>query len=287
MIDPSDPASAALLAQLEGQARRLETPFPEPFGDGRMVWRVWGEPVPGRLPIVLFHGGFGSWRHWVRNVVPLSETRQVFAADLPGLGDSGTPPAGYDGLSIAAIARGGLDAAVPGPFHLACFSFGAAIGGLAAAEMGERVRSFTGVGAAGFGPRERVTEGMIRITPDMPDDETRAAARNNMRILMLSTDEAVDELAVHIQIENTRLARLRSRPISLTTALLDSLPRLSGLVSIIWGAEDMTAEGMLPTRNASILEARPDAQIHVIDGAGHWVQYQAADRVNAILGALD
>ncbi len=286
MTDLSSLSPAALLARLEGQARRIETPFPSSFGPGHMVWRVWGQPNPDRLPLVLFHGGFGSWRHWVRNVEALSVGRQVFAADLPGLGDSTTPPPGYDGQSLAAIVRHGLDAAVPGPFDLACFSFGAAIGGFAAAEIGERVRSFVGVGAAGFGPRERVTEGMIRITPDMSDEETWRAARNNMRILMLSTDEAVDDLAVHIQVENTRRARLRSRPISLTTILLESLPKLSGQVSMVWGADDITAAGMLAARNEAILAANPDARIHMIEAVGHWVQYEAADRVNRILEAL-
>jgi 2-hydroxy-6-oxonona-2,4-dienedioate hydrolase len=48
---------------------------------------------PGLPPVVLFHGGSGSWTHWVRNIQPLvAAGRQVIAADLPGFGDSASPP---------------------------------------------------------------------------------------------------------------------------------------------------------------------------------------------------
>jgi hypothetical protein len=51
------------IAQVEGvaaEARMFETPC----GDGDMVWHVWGDGPP----LVLFHGGYGSWTHWIRKV---------------------------------------------------------------------------------------------------------------------------------------------------------------------------------------------------------------------------
>ena len=62
-----------------------------PMGNGgTMMWHVWGE-APGKPTLLLFHGGSGSWIHWIRNVLPLSQAYQVYAADLPGLGDSDPP----------------------------------------------------------------------------------------------------------------------------------------------------------------------------------------------------
>ena len=49
---------------------------------GKMVWRVWGE---GGAPLVLLHGGSGSWMHWIRNVEDLSRDFMVLVPDLPGL----------------------------------------------------------------------------------------------------------------------------------------------------------------------------------------------------------
>ncbi|HEX4114045.1 MAG TPA: hypothetical protein VH020_16050, partial [Stellaceae bacterium] len=50
------------IAALDRVARHRETPC----GDGTMVWREWGEGVP----VVLLHGGYGSWQHWLRNIAP-------------------------------------------------------------------------------------------------------------------------------------------------------------------------------------------------------------------------
>ena len=56
-------------------------------GGGRQMWHVWGEGS-GKPALLLFHGGSGSWIHWIRNVQPLSQHFTVYAADMPGLGDS-------------------------------------------------------------------------------------------------------------------------------------------------------------------------------------------------------
>ena len=72
MTDP-----LAEVTRWDGTAERFETPC----GDGRMVWRSWGS---GR-PILLLHGGAGSWRHWIRTLPALSH-RRVLAPDTPGLG---------------------------------------------------------------------------------------------------------------------------------------------------------------------------------------------------------
>ena len=77
-------AAVAEVAAWDARARRHETPC----GNGRMVWRQWGEG----LPVVIMHGGAGAWQHWIRNLEPLLQTgRSVWAPDLPGLGDSDLP----------------------------------------------------------------------------------------------------------------------------------------------------------------------------------------------------
>ena len=43
-------------------------------------------------PLILFHGGMGSWTHWVRNIPALRERFTVYAPDLPGCGDSISVP---------------------------------------------------------------------------------------------------------------------------------------------------------------------------------------------------
>ena len=91
----------ALVEGIAAEADRVETSC----GDGRMVWRLWGSGPP----LVLLHGGYGSWMHWIRNVLPLSRRFRVIAPDLPGLGKSATPPEPWTAAGFAAIIVQGLD----------------------------------------------------------------------------------------------------------------------------------------------------------------------------------
>ncbi|WP_226886443.1 alpha/beta fold hydrolase [Nisaea nitritireducens] len=250
-----------------------------------MVWHKWGEGPC----VVLVHGGFGSWNHWCRNVMALSREFTVIAPDLPGLGDSDEPDNPSTAEHIGEILADGLERVIPAGagFHIGCFSYGAVPGSVAAVRHGNRVRSFTLVGAAGFGPRERPTDGLIRILPEMDEATRRATAQNNLAVLMFADPRNVDDLAIDIQLVNTARARFRSRPLSLSDTVLRNLPQISARRNAIWGSEDITAKGMLPQRNAAIKAADPDAQIVVMDGIGHWVQYEAADAFNeCYLGML-
>src|ERR1051325_7613012 len=77
--------SEATVAFVEGIAAEAER-FATPCGDGTMAWRSWGQGAP----LVLLHGGYGSWMHWIRNVPPLSRQFRVIAPDLPGLRQAAT-----------------------------------------------------------------------------------------------------------------------------------------------------------------------------------------------------
>ena len=48
-----------IINRLDAFSERRDTPC----GEGTMVWRAWG----GGVPLVLLHGGFGSWTHWISN----------------------------------------------------------------------------------------------------------------------------------------------------------------------------------------------------------------------------
>lgn len=272
---------AAELARLDALATQIRTPC----GAGTMVWRQWG-PADGP-PLILLHGGFGSWNHWVRNVEFLARHYRVVAADMPGQGDSDDPDQPYDADSLAAIVTDGVRR-VTGedePIRLMCFSFGSIIGGLVAATLGARVVSYTGVGAAGMGARSPVTQQMIRITPDMPAEEQARLRRHNLGILMFADEANIDPLADHIQEINMARNRIRSRPISLSDRLSRTFPLIKGRINLIWGAEDVTAVGFFEPRHAALKAIQPEAGIAMRDGIAHWVQYEDADWFNAT--ALD
>src|SRR3546814_13345992 len=92
-----------------------------------MSWRVWGDGPP----LVLLHGDFGAWTHWLRNVSRLAAYFRVIVPDMPGYGDSDPPPEPWTPESLARILAAGLVEIVPPPqrFDLAGFSFGGIIAG--------------------------------------------------------------------------------------------------------------------------------------------------------------
>ena len=136
------------------------------------------------VPVLLVHGGAGSWTHWIRNIRPLSQVRDVIVPDLPGLGEAATLPKGYtpkdaatpliDAIGTLALASNGL--------HIVGFSWGATVASLVAAELGEvsdAIRSLclVGPGALGDIPLGEGMKPLLGRDPEMTASEIRALNR--------------------------------------------------------------------------------------------------------------
>ena len=99
------------LRALAALAERRTTPC----GNGEMVWHIWGSARPGVAPLVLLHGGSGSWTHWVRNIDTLvAAGRQVWIPDLPGFGASALPVGGTDADALVEPLSAGLQSLMGG-----------------------------------------------------------------------------------------------------------------------------------------------------------------------------
>ena len=83
--------------------------FHTPCGDGALMWRKWDRLNSSEAPVILLHGGYGSWNHWVRTIPDLETHFPVLAPDLPGCGDSAEPIQPYDAEALARIISEGLD----------------------------------------------------------------------------------------------------------------------------------------------------------------------------------
>ncbi|HLN10442.1 MAG TPA: alpha/beta fold hydrolase [Xanthobacteraceae bacterium] len=266
-----------LVAALEARS----TCFSTPCGKGCMVWRQWGS---GR-PVVLFHGGHGSWTHWIRNIEALAATYRVIAADLPGLGDSATPPLLHTPDTLSDIVVTGL-VSVLAPDELpdiVGFSFGGMIGGHTAVKLGRRVRSLTLVGSGGLGIPSRGALDM-RGWRHLTDPAAREAVhRHNLGVLMLADPRTVDALAVHLQSTNTVRGRMDSRRLSWLGTLPGVLPRLQAPLRGIWGENDLGIRGRVEVYAERLAAMQAGATLTIIPGAGHWVQFEAAGEFNRVL----
>jgi len=248
-----------------------------------MVWHEWGEGPT----VVLLHGGYGSWTHWIRNIDALAADHRVVAADLPGLGDSAMPPEPFTPWSLARILADGLaEMRLEPPFHLVGFSFGALLAGPLAVILAGRVATLTLVAASGLGMRRPP----IALKPwrQLDDADERAAVHaENLATLMFSEPSRIDDLAIGLQVHNTARARIKSRPIARTTVLAETLPDVTAPLSAIYGERDAAAMPDVTDRDIQLRASHPELVFRVIPDAGHWVQYESPGPFNAaLLGIL-
>lgn len=277
------------VSQVAGDAEVILTPC----GDGSMVWRRWAGPADDAAPpVILLHGGFGSWAHWLRAIPGLAERRTVIACDMPGLGESADMPKPHSAEGIGHVVWRGLEEILgpQAPFCIAGFSFGGLIGSQVAAAAGTRCRMFVAVGSAGFGKLHYIVGGLGVPTPEMADAEVEAMHRRNVELLMYHDPARIDDLAVHVHRTSHARGRVRSRPMSLSDGLIQALPRIRGRLGGIWGEHDSTGGGLgrIEARRAILRRHDPDAPFEIIPDAGHWVMDEAPEAfVKSLISMLD
>ena len=234
-------------------------------------------------PLLLFHGGMGSWNHWTRNLSALGTRFSVHAVDLPGYGGSGTVPksVGKDEY-IGLVVEGIRPIVGREPFRLAGFSFGGVVAAMVAARLGEQVTKLSLMGVGGFGPLKKLG---MRPIPDASAGENarRDVLRHNLGVLMIADPARITEESIDFYAENFRNTRYDGRGFSVSTNVVTSLEHIRCPVQFIYGDGDALARTDLQRRGEIVRSLRPDAQFVVLPGAGHWVQYEAADEVNRLL----
>lgn len=267
-----------IVSTIAAQAQVFETPC----GDGRMVWRRWGA---GR-PVVLAHGGSGSWTHWIKTIPALADRYELWVPDLPGLGDSDMPHHPHTPESCGKALALGIATLIPRErrSHVAAFSFGAHVSMFALLELQERVAGFIVSGSAALGyPQGRPGVEFPREEPDMGEAEKIAVHRRLLEILMISDPARIDPLAIHLQANNVRQSQFRSRPFARTDEIRRRLAEVRFPVRAIWGANDSTALPSVEARYNALREGHPELVTRTIQDAGHWVMYEQPSAYNAAL----
>jgi pimeloyl-ACP methyl ester carboxylesterase len=255
-----------------------------PCAAGSMPFRRWNRGA-GSV-VVLLHGGAGSWTHWIANIAVLASQHEVIAPDLPGLGDAAALPGGYSVTDAAGPVIDGLRALLDGrrDLHIIAFSWGCTVAVQVAAALQNRLSSLllTGPGALGNVPLGTHMQPLKRRMPDMTEADLEEMNRENLARLMLHDRGAIDDLALHLQLINTRRSRFNSPKFARDRVVLDHLAKLKVPLCVVYGEYDAPAYPHIEDRRGVIARVCPDVDFRVIEAGGHWVQYEKADIFNAL-----
>jgi len=252
--------------------------------DGVAVHRIGHGPA-----LVLLHGGRGSWNHWIRNLLPLSRHFSLHAVDLPGFGASLRVPRHLPYDEYLALLAGAIRRMTGGQsLLLAGFSFGGQTAAmLAAHHLGGQVQRLSLLAPAGWG-NDAVNgrENRQSLRTDATAAERRAIFRHNLGANQIAdpakvTDDTVDLLDYNIAHTVYSSPRAGSLPV-----LLDALRQIHCPLQVMMGSSDVLQQPSVEWRLAQIRAAAPQVSTEVLEGAGHWSQYEAPELYNARLLAF-
>jgi pimeloyl-ACP methyl ester carboxylesterase len=234
-------------------------------------------------PLIMLHGGFGCWRHWVRNVGPLSKHFTVHAFDLPCYGESAPVPKEMPGEEYLDLVYREITRLFPGaePLRFVGFSFGGAISTYLAGRLKRRVSHLALISPGGVPVRRGGIRNMMSYKAARGDEALmRKTIRHNLLQHMLFYYDSVDEQALEIQRYCVDHTSFDSRKVSRGGGLAENLAQITCKLMLLWGEKDdfdfRPADEMI----AQIRTVIPDMELHRIPKAGHWSAYENAPEVN-------
>jgi pimeloyl-ACP methyl ester carboxylesterase len=251
-----------------------------------LVWHVWGSAGGANPPLVLLHGGSGSWTHWLRNIGPLVDSgRWVLAPDLPGFGDSALPPAGKDADAMPAPLEQGLQTLVG---DQACevvgFSFGGMVAGLWSQAFDKRFSRLVLVGPPGLG-RPAIEPIRPKAWRHLSDAAHRLQVHtHNLRELMFHHEASLSPLACQLQQLNAERDRLPHRRLARTDVLARALLQVQLPVHLIYGQQDRYYLRQAAEIEAVMRHCPGFVAMSAVPDAGHWVQFERPAAFHVALG---
>ena len=255
-----------------------------PYQDGHISWNEYGHASNESAPLILLHGGHGSWEHWYRNVEDLAQHFHIFAPDMPGFGNSSFVDSQFElGIVDPMIASINTLMGEKKIVNIAGFSFG----GFVAAHIANQrpgIGKLALLGSAGHGGPRRPKGEMLAwkaIHESGNKEALKQVMRENLYQQMLSSYDRIDSLAIRIHQDACVATRFRSKPIARPGGLAEQLEQYLGPVLLIWGEHDITCTPEYLVEK--LVNGRANRSKEIILDAGHWVQYEKPDQINQSL----
>lgn len=237
-----------------------------------------------RLPVVLLHGLTGSRLSWEPQLAHLGDQRRVVAWDLPGYGASAplAEPASFAALADA-VARF-CDVLGEPRVHLVGLSYGGMIAQYAAVAHPDRFASLSLLATSPKFGLDGTQPDEWRAARLAPLDAGQEPIDFAPRVMRAIAGPHISDEAYEGQV--AAAARVPSAGLRVSLDVLvthDSRPLLGRIVTptqVVVGELD----GETPVAYATVLaDGIPGAVLHVVPGAGHLLNVEAPDAVDALL----
>ncbi len=220
--------------------------------------------------VVLVAGGFMDMDQWEAQMEALGGPYRVIRFDHRGVGESEKPTEGYSIEQLAADTAALIGALDAGP----CVLWGNSLGGLVALEVALRfpeavralVLSASSAGAKGA-PTPQATQNAMFAGAALPVEQVAEALMH----VLFATSYPSEHPGPMIASMGPLQSAMKYEP-------LGRLGDLAAPALILHGEEDR----LIPVENARMLgEAITNAEVVIVERAGHAVVVEAADAVNA------
>ncbi|MBX3529431.1 MAG: alpha/beta fold hydrolase [Rhizobiaceae bacterium] len=244
---------------------------------------------PDKPLLILIHGTGGHAEAYVRNLASHGEHFWTVAIDLVGHGWSDKPAIAYEvadyGRHVLAI----LDALGRDRAHISGESLGGWVAGWIAVNHPDRIDRLVLNTSGGWTAHPEVMERIKRLSTEAVTDPTPERIRTRLEFLMADKSKVNDDLvetrrAIYAQpgfAEATRrILCLQEMEIRRRNMFSDAeSASIKAPTLVLWTSHDPTAT---PEEGRQIAARIPGARYVVMNGCGHWPQFEDAETFNRI-----
>lgn len=245
--------------------------------------------TPDKPLLLLLHGTGGHAEAYSRNLAVHGEHFWTVAIDLIGHGWSDKPESAYEvpdyGAHVLAVMRAlGRDKA-----SLSGESLGGWVAGWIALHHPEKVERLVLNTAGGWTAHPEVMERIKRLSMEAVNDPTPERIRSRLEFLMHDISKVNDDLvetrrAIYAQpgfpAVMERVLCMQEMDVRRRNMFSDEeTKRIEAPALVLWTSHDPTAT---PEEGRRISELLPNARYEVMNGCGHWPQFEDAEKFNAL-----
>lgn len=268
----------------------VKVPFSQGYFDADGIkTRFISSGTPDKPLLLLLHGTGGHAEAYSRNFAAHGEHFWTVSIDLIGHGWSDKPDSGYEVADYGAHVLAVLKALGREKAHISGESLGGWVAAWVALYHPDKVDRLVLNTAGGWTAHAEVMERIKRLSMEAVRDPNPARIRSRLEFLMHDASKVNDDL-----VETRRAIYSQPGFVDVMEKILcmqemdvrrrnmfsdDDTGRIAAPTLVLWTSHDPTATPEEGKRIASLL---PDSRYEVMNGCGHWPQFEDPETFNSI-----